>query len=441
MKPRPISQSIKRQIQRQIHKIDIKPLMPTPKSSVSSQETTQLSQGETIDKLLLPYLQSVLGNRIINGIEIIKLKDSDPMDVFVTNGSAFFNIDYYVQVPGGETLTITSGAADKWVYIYLTREGEFEINEEPPFANDNVDRIQLAIIWVKAGATTITQKEIIDYRPIGLASIVDLYNVKNNLLAIRNVVLFSMIDEYIQVIPDNLPGQPQIKIVSDNNRVYWQGSVVIFPEKILEITLPESGEETKDYYIVPIFKIIPDVAAVYEVDYLQVETTESLASYQFVLAKIKGVTHLTTEITSSMIEILGYQKLKEDYINYPLEFRKVGEIEDGAIDFPQIVQYKGKIHRAVIYLGAFSGDSGVGSASLSVDIKINGEIIANFEIDYDEENETQIAKDYLLEDLLLSGENANVDPRDVIEVEVQLNADSGDSFTIEDLSIKLLCSK
>jgi len=103
----------------------------------------------------------------------------------------------------------------------------------------------------------------------------------------------------------------------------------------------------------------------------------------------------------------------------------------------EYITYIGSIYRVSIYIGTFkciSGCDSATSASLIFNIKVNSSIEGNVTVNYDDSNETEIYYDNLITPI-------KVKPNDKIEIEMVENFPSDADFLVDNVEIKLKCSK
>lgn len=104
---------------------------------------------------------------------------------------------------------------------------------------------------------------------------------------------------------------------------------------------------------------------------------------------------------------------------------------------PRYAEYIGSIFRVIIYIGDFSCTGGAYSgmtASLNFNIKVNGVTKKTIIIYYDDSNESDIHYDSLIDAIKMN-------PKDKVKIEMIENYPSATSFSVDNIDIKLKCSK
>ena len=331
MKRKPISHIVRKQINKELRRDKIIPIISEAKSSIIAQDTTQsLSAGE-IDNMIIPYIQATIGNRILTGYRVIRTTPCTGRQVYVMAGESFFDVKNYVRLDSGKFYTIPVYSDDQWVYVYLEKDGDITANKYSPIVGDNVYNIPLAMVWMPANTTTIDSRLVIDIRPAKISSISDLYTIRQQQAELYNLIPNSLVDEYVDVIPKTgltiTIAEEESGDIAGYQVGYVQGHTTILPKEDLVLTTPESGEGSKDYYIVAHVYIDP-IELVYKTEYKQIEDTTTIERWHLVLAKVSGITPDTSEITSSMINTNDYQILSTELVDTCYEFKYRDDLED-----------------------------------------------------------------------------------------------------------------
>lgn len=374
MKSRKIAQIVKKQIKDEIGK-NIKSVIVTPvKTNNELQEITQSKSSDTMDKAIIPFLMATLGNRIIIGYKVVRSNTCTNMQVYITAGSAFFEINQYIELQSAKYINIPVYVEDKWVYVYLTKEGNIYAKDYDLITENSNEYIILAIIWVESTSIVVGSQFIIDTRTNKVPNLSELIRLRTQVSELYNVIPNSLIGlDSVIITPVFVSGgilrlniQPNASAL-----VYIQGHTIILPEETIDLAPPGSGE-TKDYYIVA-ESFANDMDIDYSLQYKQIEVGTTLQRYQLVLGRVNNVTNMLTEIDASQIDIRTQRNSTRALeVPYQFIFKKEGIITAGeTLDIIEIVREKMRITNVKAYLGvSFAGSGEVGG--VIVDILKNG---------------------------------------------------------------------
>jgi len=442
MKRKSISHIVKKQIKQALREQIVTPIISNNKSvSDYRQDLTQSNASEETNNKIIPFLDAVLGDRIFTGYRVVRTEACTGMQVYIFSGSAFFDINKYVESINGKFFTIVGYEDDQWVYVYLTKDGEIISNKYSPIISTNEDYIPLAMIWVETGSTEINPKFIVDIRPNRVASLAEIYGIRSQQAELYNIIPNSLVGiDDVELTDASESGEVRIHIQPNTSAlIYMQGHIIILPEDTLTLELPESGSQ--DYYIVA-HGYIDNSELIYKIDYKQIESTETVERYQLVLGKISGLTSETIILTEDMIDI-RMQRSCEDILEVPFKFifKREGILsEESNIDVAEIVPETMKIITTKVYLGNSMLESG-DIDSIIIDVKING--VSIFEIESEEEHRIQIPKNTPNGTLLISGDidqnKIYLEENDIVTVDViDIPYESGNDLP-EDLIVIVEC--
>jgi hypothetical protein len=318
---------VKKQISEELLKQEPSISIVSQPTSISSIDQIQSIQTSGLEQMVVPYLQSVLGNRIIDGYRVIRTPDCTGMNVFIMPGVAVFDLYRSVKLDGGKFFEVPVYSDDQWVYVYLEKDGNIIANKYSPIVGDNLSRIPLAMIWVEAGSTEVNAHFIIDIRPNKVANLSEIYGVRQQTAELYNVIPNSVVGSD-KVIIEPVSGELKVRIVPNQSAMaYMQGHAVIIPETIIDLSKPDSG--SKDYWILA-HAYIDNVELVYKIMYLQVEVGTPIERFQLIIGRINGITPDTQEITSDMID----QRMQRSCfsildIPYTLFLERQGDLNSG----------------------------------------------------------------------------------------------------------------
>lgn len=447
-----LTQIIKNQIKkeiRKIHKAEAISQKTAEESSAVHLKTDDLMNSR-MEQTILPMISILFDRRLLSGGNPVKISHPS-LKVYIGHLLASFGEENIFEMVGQE-VTLTTYTEDRWVYVYLNSDKTFTINKYAPHIGSNTNRISICKVWVETGASNYDVGTIRDLRQVGVASGAVNHILRQQFLYLMHAIPATVIDSisvvgYTYSSGDEPSGGSglYVKVGSTGDKLFYSKLNPI-PDTIIELSSPINSGDTYNYYIVASAQVDTDDPDDFKWNIKAIEDTEDLEIYEIPIAIVKGLTIDTIEIIDSMIETIGYQRTKDDYFNYELEYKKSGAISEGEIDLPQLAQFQGKIHRVLVYLGTFSCDDSGGldsgdTASLDFDVEIDGITGFSFSINYDENNESDIVKDVLVADLLESSEDAKVKSKDVVKIKMTENFPSGNSFTYNNLVIKLLASK
>jgi len=425
MKPRKISQIVKKQIKDEIGR-SIKPVIVPPVSTnKATQETTQSKSSDTMDKSIIPFLMATLGNRIINGYKVVRSNTCTGMQVYVTRGSAFFEINQYIELQSAKFITVPVYAEDKWVYIYLTKEGNIYAKEYDLITESSNEYIILAIIWVESTSTVVLSQFIIDTRTNKVPNLSELMRLRTQVSELYNVFPNTLIGlDSVVIAPVFVSGGVLRLHIQPNASAfaYIQGHAIILPEETIDLTPPGSGE-IKDYYIVA-ESFANDLDVNYSLQYKQIEVGVTLQRYQLVLGRVNNVTNMLTEISAGQIDI-RMQRNSSQILEIPFEYiwEKQGILTAGeTLQIIKEVRSISRIKLTKVYLNvSFLGSGYV--EEIIIDIKKNG--VSIFRRVSGEEHKIIIPLSTPNQSLITSG--------DLDEDKIYLNV--GDKLTCEIVEI------
>ncbi len=374
MKPRKISQIVKKQIKDEIGR-SIKPVIVPPVSTnKATQETTQSKSSDTMDKSIIPFLMATLGNRIINGYKVVRSNTCTGMQVYVTQGSAFFEINQYIELQSAKFITVPVYTEDKWVYVYLSKEGNIYAKEYDLITESSNEYIILAIIWVESTSTVVSSQFIIDSRANKIPNLSELMRLRTQISELYNVFPNTLIGlDSVVITPVFVSGGVLRLNIQPNASAfaYIQGHAIILPEETIDITPPGSGE-IKDYYIVA-ESFANDLDVNYSLQYKIIEVGVTLQRYQLVLGRVNNVTNMLIEISAGSIDIrMQRNSARALEVTDSFEFKKEGIITAGeTLNILDIVKTNMRIVNVKACLGTtFAGSGEVGD--IIIDIKKNG---------------------------------------------------------------------
>jgi len=433
-----LSKIVRAQIRKELQKQDI--VRESIKASVASPaQTSRDVTGNTLmdkmDKQILAVFEWLLVKRIITGGLPAKLSAETGLKVYIPAITTIFDLDDDIIKVAPQEVTLTTFAEDRWVYIYLNEDTSYTVNKYNPTTGANTDRIPICKVWVESSAVTYDAGTIRDLRPVGIASSNLNHVLRQLFLHIMHGVPAALVDS-VTVTPLVQSGGLFVNVDSNDDKVFY-ASINPIPDTEVEIPLPGSGE-TIDYYVVMSAQVSNDDPDDLQLNMKAIDITEGLNIYEIPVAIVKGVTITTTEITADMISTIGYQRTAHDNYCDIYDYKQAGTINNGdTIDIGQPVAYQGRINRVLAMLGTFDAiDSGGlasgDSAEVALAIKKNGVTINTTTINYSD-SESNVIQDEVV--------NLAVLPQDVLTVEATLTLESGYSFTIEDLSVKLFLSK
>jgi len=304
---------IQEQIKKEIAKYLGKTVETSPFTAFNPPENDTTRMNARTELELIPALISLFNKRLASGCEPVKQGTNT---VYIGSGYAIFDEDDHFPV-SPTSITINSYSEDRWVFIYLKPDGTFTQNKYAPIIGDNKDYIPICKVWKEHDSSDFDNKTLRDLRPVGFAPF-SLWHVLrqqflNLYLGIPKVFLNNIVIE-----PVNQPSL-DIKIGSNNNSILYARLNPI-PDTIITIPLPESGVDSQDYYIIASAMVDNYDPNDFTWNFKTKKVEDNLELYEIPLALVKGITETTSEITSDMIETLGYQNKKEDFYNYDLTF-------------------------------------------------------------------------------------------------------------------------
>ena len=318
---------IQEQIKKEIAKYLGKTIETAPFTAFNPPENDTTRMNARTELELIPALISLFNKRLASGCEPVKQGTNT---IYIGSGYAIFDEDnHFVVSP--TSININSYTEDRWVFIYLKPDGTFTQNKYAPIIGDNKDYIPICKVWKEHDSSDFDAKTLRDLRPVGFAPF-SLWHVLrqqflNLYLGIPKVFLNN-----ISIEPYDQPSL-KIKIGSSNDSILYARLNPI-PDTIITIPLPESGVESQDYYIIASAMVDNYDPNDFTWNFKVKKVEDNLELYEIPLALVKGITETTSEITSDMIETLGYQNKKEDFYNYDLTFSyKRSEIVEVSSDY------------------------------------------------------------------------------------------------------------
>jgi hypothetical protein len=372
-----ISHIVRKQIKQELREQQVVPIVSKPTTTAPAQETTQSQGIDSSNKYLASFISAVLGNRILTGYRVVRTEACTGMQVYLLNGSAYFNVAEYIELTAGMFFEVPVYTDDQWVYIYLKKDGTILANKYSPIIGDNKEYIPLSMIWVEAGSTEVNPKFIVDLRPNKVASLAELYGIRSQQAEVYNIFPNTFVGtDKVELAP--VSGELKIHVIpNDSALVYMQGHIVILPDSELDLVKPLSG--SKDYWIIA-HGYIDNLDLIYKLQYMQVEVGTTIERFQIVIGRINGVTSATTEITSGMIDD-RMQRNCQRALEVPTVFifNKEGILtEDVELDIVKIVPEKMRIKNIKAFLKYSYCGSGL-SESIVIDILKNDVSIFQFE--------------------------------------------------------------
>lgn len=423
-------------------------------SNTSNQvEAINLNPSETlvsrVEQYFTPLLNMLFNRRLLSGANPAKITPSS-LKLYISSTIAAFNEENILEVRGQE-ITLSSYAEDRWIYVYLTDSGTYTANKYAPYVGDNVDRIVICKVWIESGATDYDIGLIRDLREVGVGS----RNI-NHILRQLMVHLMhsapSVVIGDITVAPYEYASGEEpsggsglyVKAGTTGDKLFF-AKIAPLADTVVELTPPSVSGTTYNYYIVCSAQVDTDDSDDFAWNVKAVLDTEELELYEIPIAKVEGLTVDTEEITASMIKTIGYQRNVYDYYDYPLTFKYTSDAPK-QFDLGEIAEHQGIIRRIITYVGQFSADFSGGlpsgeTARIQFDLKVNGSIIYTWYIDYDETDEDDLTNDEILSEVIASGESYQIKPGDIVKITMTEDFSSGYTFTKDNISVKILCSK
>ena len=259
-------------------------------------EKISVNQTIYLQEQLKDYVTMLLGNRVVEGLNVTSYENG--LQIFIFGGVAWFGSEIFVEVKGGQFLTLSTYVDDSWVYVYLKSDGTFYATTSTPTVM-GTGYMALAQVWVESDATVITLEDIVDIRSWGVASGSDLLRIVlmigENYYGTGN---FSLEDKF-----DVSPSSPESMILSiatnTKSAVYIEGDRIRVADGTITVPTPASG--TKNYWIL-LEKVTSDTTYATTYRYNTQDCDLDLVSYQHPIARVIGVTSLTTKIYAYMID-------------------------------------------------------------------------------------------------------------------------------------------
>jgi hypothetical protein len=320
MRSRPLSSIVRAQIRKELARVERRTGSETQLPQNSQWQSINLQQDDGIltkvETLLMPLIAMLLDKRIMDGLVPTKTT-ANSLQLFIGSGVASFDQDTIVSMPAQE-ITLPTYTEDRWVYVYLESDSTYVVNKYSPSIGDNTDRIPICRVWVEHDATDYDGSLLRDLRQVGVAS-GNINHVLRQVFVNQMEVIPTVFTQKMTVTPYTESGVSDLMVYCNANlNSLHFGSKTPLPEEAVVIPLPLTG--SVDYIVFARATIdnlsADDLLFRYEVH----EKSYSASKYEIPVALIKNITPLTTEITSDMIEIIGYQKIQEDYYTNDLEF-------------------------------------------------------------------------------------------------------------------------
>ena len=259
-------------------------------------EKLSITQTVYLQKQLKDYVTMLLGNRVVEGLNVTSYENG--LEIFIFGGVAWFGSETFVQVNGGQFLTLSTYVDDSWVYVYLKSDGTFYATTATPTVM-GTGYMALAQIWVESDATVITLEDIVDLRAWGVASGSDLLRlvlmIGENYYGVGN---FSVENKF-----DVSPSSPESMVLNitanAKKAVYIEGDRIRVADGTITVPTPASG--TKNYWIL-LEKVTSDITYATTYRYNVQDCVLDLEPYQHPVARVIGVISSTTKIYSYMID-------------------------------------------------------------------------------------------------------------------------------------------
>lgn len=379
MRDIPFNIIIKQQIQEEISKL-LKKINVEELGSVQQHATSMTVESENvlsnlpISKMVYPALESILQYRLISGGEPTKLTQNQ---IYIHPAMAYFDDLNNPVITDGTYIDIPSYAEDRWVWIYLQKDGSFTANKYPPNIGDNQYRIAICKIWKEAGSDDFDERTLRDIRNVGFASA----NL-NHLLRQVFLNMFLSIPkiqvENFSVVPtDEGDGNLWVQVTGLYTSVLYARLTPVADTKV-QIPRPDVGE-TKHYFVLVSAQVDnydPDDLKWY---FKTKEIYETLSPQEYPIAIIYNVTNDLALIPESNIELVGISK--QIYENYLYSRRQIfliegNDTEEIISDEYMDVPYLNTIKTAIVK------SEGIESVKLYIEGKENREYSLNEGINY-----------------------------------------------------------
>lgn len=304
-----IEQQIKKEVEKRL-----KGFTPSQPFSayVPPAKDTELAH-QKIENLMFPAFVSMFAKRLASGCEPIK---QSPNTLYISQGFAIFSEENSFIV-NPITIEIPSFTEDRWVWVYLKDDGTFITSKYAPVIGDNVDYIPICKIWKEHDSTDFDNKTLRDLRPVGFAPS-SIWHVLRQQFLNLYLGLPKVFLNNINITPANQPSL-DIQIGSNGDSILYSRLNPI-PDTVLTIPYPPSGVNSIDYYIIASAQVDNYDPNDFQWNFKTKSTSETLEEYEIPLAVVRGITSSTSEISSDMIETLGYQNKREDYFSYDMNF-------------------------------------------------------------------------------------------------------------------------
>ena len=304
---------IQEQIKKEIAK-HLKSISSTPFTAFTppSEDTTLVYN--KFEQFSLGSFFNMFNKRLAYGCEPVK---NSKNTVYMDYGLAIFSENKILEIDA-TTIEIPQYSESRWVWVYLKPDGTFTANKYAPIVGDNKDYIPICKVWKEHDSDDFDAKTLRDLRPVGFASNSIFHLLRqqflNLFLGLPKVFL-----DTISIEPTDPPSL-SIKINSSGDGILY-ASFNPVPDTTMTLSTEniESGEII-DFLIIASAKVDDYDPNDFKWNFKFKKTSENLEEYEIPLGIIKGVTQDTTEITSDMIEILGYQKTRKDFYSYDLNF-------------------------------------------------------------------------------------------------------------------------
>ena len=250
-------------------------------------------------RLINFYLNSCIGLRVITGLKVFA-RGNNSMQIAVESGRATFGPERYINKRGAEYVTIAAGASDGFQYVYLKENGTITVLTTRPDQITTNDHLILAQIFVLSTATSLTNDDIKDLRPLIVASLGDI-SVLDTRLSKLGGTLGNIAIGGVPLVQAQSPETMKVDIIQNvSKRMLIGGELLRYSATSITIPKPPTGLIVSYYVLAN--KIIDGNTRRIKVAFIAQETTETIKLYQLPIAIIKDVSAGTTIITSPMID-------------------------------------------------------------------------------------------------------------------------------------------
>jgi len=304
---------IQEQIKKEIAK-HLKSIPSTPFTAYSPPEADTFLTHSRLERFTFGAIFNTFSKRLSYGCMPTKIAKNT---LYISDGIAIFDENNIKNIEA-TTIEINPYSESRWVWVYLKPDGTFTTNKYAPIVGDNRDYIPICKVWKEHDSDDFDAKTLRDLRPVGFASNSIFHLLRqqflNLFLGLPKVFL-----DTISIEPTDPPSL-SIKINSSGDGILY-ASFNPVPDTTMTLSTEniESGEII-DFLIIASAKVDDYDPNDFKWNFKFKKVDENLEEYEIPLGIIKGVTRDTTEITSDMIETLGYQKTRKDFYSYDLNF-------------------------------------------------------------------------------------------------------------------------